>query len=495
MGRGPVRMAGMLTAGILAGILLFTVVSSPPGTGSYACPDCNVVVISVDMLRPDHMSLYGYTRNTTPHIDRMATDGAVFENAFAASSLTLVSVFSLMTGMFPGQHGITTANVDERGYADNVTMLAEVLRQEGYRTLGVTDGYYVKGDHGVDRGFDRFVEDEPALSMIGEKLASGGRPFFLYYEIHDLHPPYFVPDQYREAFDGVNTTFDRSALWLLANTVECSPGGPPANATIRRYFERGRFADVSVSAEDFMELAVQQGENASRCGASRGWTGPWTTYYYEQIEQRPSLQQHYETAYDAEIRAADARVGRLLDRLEREGVEEDTVIILTSAHGVELYEHRTWRNLFLYQEDIRIPLVLRAPGVSSGRHTELVQNIDIPATILDIVGITAPRFTSQAAGRSLVHALEGAFPRPFVLAEKPGDQIAFIEQATALKYYRFFGRDDRVYNLSRDPGERDAVTNQTVIRTLRHRFRETYERVVGRDPFGLERGVQPYVPG
>lgn len=497
-----------LVVAVLVTGSIYTLAASMHGDGRagespFHCVRCNVVVISVDMMRPDHMGVYGYGRNTTPHIERLSGNGVTFTNAISASSFTTASVFSVMTGRYPSHY--STGGDERRGTPETFTMLAEVFSEAGYETIGVGRGYFLGRSDSFRQGFDSYTGNpgENLLQEIEHTLRSGDdKPFFLYYAPFHLHPPYFPVSSYQDEFGHPNRTFSRSARWLRERILFCgrSTNAFPTNESIRRVFHRGLFADVDVTVEDALGLASRIRRNRSLCGRYRIWNTFWREYYYGQIRKHENLRRWYLDSYDMNVKRADADVGRLIGMIRDISEYDDTVVVLTSAHGVELGERRTWRNLNLYQEDIWIPLVVRIPGMprQGAVRPQMVQNIDIAATVLDIAGISGERFLEQGSGQTLLPVMKGnaSPPRSFAMSEIPAaEEIAFIDAETGIKYYYQGDGSPAVFNLSAGQLAQEEVQNETVRTRIRRKFVRTYERLVGESPFApppVE--IRPYIP-
>jgi arylsulfatase A-like enzyme len=351
---------------------LATLISCGPSPN----PQPHLVLIVIDTLRADHLGTYGYERATSPHIDRLAKRGLVFANALAASSWTKPSVASLFTSRYPSEHGAVSF---ERDLSSTLPTLAEMLREAGYRTVGVSGNFvHVAERTGFARGFDAFetlvfeVEGpggEMLLAMSGEDgeldylraptgsevnrrvldllPAPDAAPVFLYVHYMEPHPGYAPPEPQRSAF------ITDAAVHARAT---------PATATY--------LSDLAGSAADL----------------------------------EPAERQRLIDLYDAEIAAVDGAVGELVRELEDRGYMENTVIAVTSDHGEEFGEHGGWfHGLTLNRECLSVPIVLhdaRRPG-SGVRRRDPVDLLDVPTTLLALAGVTPP---PSMRGRDLLAA-------------------------------------------------------------------------------------------
>lgn len=309
----------------------------------------NVILISIDTLRSDRLGCYGYDRPTSPSIDRFAARGVRFARAIAESSWTLPSHMSLMTGLHPTSHGVTTRD-DNLGLG--IPLLAEVLGKAGYRTFGFTAGGLVRRIWGFARGFEVY-EDDPRRVGLHETLGRAKEtlerlderaPYFLFLHTYDVHCPYDPPERYEEMFQ------------TLPNQDRLNRGC------------QEDFNHLELTADDFYYIANQ---------------------------------------YDAGIRAADDLLGEFLSWLEtRKGLDR-TIVVITSDHGEELGERGDVGHGFqLHIQTLRIPLIIVGPGLSPAVVQRRVGLIDVMPTILDMVGVEAP-FTQ---GETLVPWMHGHVP-------------------------------------------------------------------------------------
>jgi arylsulfatase A-like enzyme len=299
----------------------------------------NLLLVCIDTLRADMIGAYGYPRPTTPTLDRLAAQGVLFEDALATSPWTLPSGASLLTGLYPHRHGMKSA---ERSLARDVATWAALLQRRGYATAAVVNAHWMSARYGFDRGFDSFRFVRPAQhrdrpgAVVDEALAwldaYGAGPFFLF--VHDYH---------------VHSDYDPL----------------PEYAAI---FARPYRGVVDGTTEQLK--AVRAGQLA--------------------LDERDV--EHLVDLYVAGIRHVDGELSRLLERLERDGRLEDTLVIVTADHGEEFLEHGgVLHGRTQYQEVLRVPLILRGPGVPVGRRVaEPVSLVDVLPTALALLGEPAP---------------------------------------------------------------------------------------------------------
>jgi choline-sulfatase len=317
-----------------------------------AAPDRpNVLVVLVDTLRADMVGTLGAMPSPTPNLDAFAERGLVFEQAVGQSCWTLPSIATLFTGLHPRSHGATGAigggQDDGRwGFlSDRVTTLAEMAQQAGVTTFGVSSNPLVSRGTNLAQGFETFLEygwdpkarNWPSAATVNAAAldwlaAHRDRRFLAYVHYMEPHDPY----------------------------TPSNP--PPAPADVRPDVARGWVTDIATKI------------------TYKGMPGltPAEIAYVRQL-------------YAAEVADWDAAFGALLAGLERLGLTERTLIVVTSDHGEEFQEHgRLKHGTQLYEESIRVPLVIAGPGVTPGRVRTAAQGIDLLPTVAERLGIEVP---------------------------------------------------------------------------------------------------------
>jgi arylsulfatase A-like enzyme len=302
-----------------------------------------VILVSIDTLRRDHVGAHGHTKPTTPRLDALARNGILCDDAVSTSSWTLPAHLSMLTSVDPGVHGGTDMS---HGYNRRVPTLASLLRKAGFATQAVTSHLYVSSVYGLDDGFDHldFRQDRRASEVADRAIEIldrvGDRPFFLFLHLYDPHWHYDPPEAQRRLFE---TAYSGT---LTGNWKDFS--------------KRDR---ASTSAADL---------------------------------------EHLLALYDGEIRYADDELGRVLDHLEARGLDRGTLVVVTSDHGEEFLEHGSWEHQkTLYEEVIRIPLVVSGPGVAPRKEASQVSLLDVAPTVLAWAGL--PSSPAQQ-GKSLLAA-------------------------------------------------------------------------------------------
>jgi len=334
---------------LLAAVALF---SSACDGGSRPRP--NVLLITVDTLRPDRLGVYGYAGIQTPNIDGLATAGAVFEYAVADTPWTTPSMASVMTGLYATGHGFKSSSVD-RLAGEQVT-LAETLKKEGYQTAAVIGSFPLDSVYRLDQGFDSY-DDEFTTPILG---------------MPD-HEPEHLESRFFESVE-------EQRYFIIAKAMNDS-----------------RREDAEVT-------------DAALAWLAEGPTRPfflWVHYFgpHEKPDWKvPEAQRERRRLrmYDSDTRITDREVGRLLRAVDASVDTEDTLVVFHADHGESLGEQLLFgHGQLLNGASLRIPLILRYPArIEPGiRIARLARNVDIFPTVLDAAGVETP---TALAGRSLL---------------------------------------------------------------------------------------------
>ncbi len=357
--------------------------------------DPNILLIVVDTLRADHVGAYGYFRNTTPNIDTLASRGVLFENAISQAPWSLPSHASLFTSLNPNEHGsasLNEANFSETiGIRQNLTTLAEVLKQNGYATAAFVDSPFV-AFKGFEKGFNEFHVTQPgspdseevdlrgdaenvSINALAWLEKNRGKKFFLFVQYLAPHQPYSPPEGFRE----------------FINEDDYSK----------------EFRSGGISAPKLMEMMKERCEICPAKNRSNG--GP----------------DYIVAHYDGEVKFADFNIGTLANWIYSNEIGNETAFFVLSDHGEELFDRGKFEHTYsLYDEVLRVPLVMSGPNVPKNvRIKSQVRLIDVAPTVLEIAGVGIPR---QFKGQSLLPLANGK-------TNKTG--VAYSETQTPSKRY------------------------------------------------------------
>ncbi|MCP4230477.1 MAG: sulfatase [bacterium] len=427
------KVAAYLSLGLVA-ITLFSLTVLPEITRPPYNPDApNLLVISIDTLRKDHISYYGYDKIETPNIDAFLEGATTFDNAYCSSSWTLPSFASFLTGYQPSVCKVDTT----RRMSDDMITIAEILEEEGYNTEAYCANGIMKPELGVARGFDIFLhwkELEPLLPFYGTRLYGylrrirfiikpssecqlvatefnrkmtitalknqGDRPFFIWCHFLDPHGSYVPPDRYLKGFSGT----PQSKLIKLRDK-----------------------------------------------------------YTRTKYEESDGDRRYIPLLYDGEIKYVDEQIGHILQALDDNGYRDNTVVLLFTDHGEEFWDHGEFgHGRTVYPELVDMVLGYRDPNVEHplNESEKYVAHIDLKPTILDSLGIP---WVEEIQGESFYSDLteKRDYARSRVLSEYMG--LGRIE-VKGLRYNDYLysiipdTNESELYNLSDDPrAERNII--------------------------------------
>jgi arylsulfatase A-like enzyme len=299
--------------------------------GKRAVSNYNLVLISIDTLRADHLSCYGYPKKTSPTIDALAGEGALFTNIMAQRSVTWPSLTSIMTSLYPVEHGVRDNGIQLNG---SKSSLAQILKKKGYTCAAfLTAVYRAKWE-----GFDckKGGHDHEVTAQAIEWLKSyHDKKLFLWIHYFAPHKPYEPSMPYKNLFDP-------------------------------RY--KG---NMDGSTKQLDEIALKK------------------------IKLSKEDLNHIISLYDGEIAFVDDQITHLINAIRKFNIKDKTLIVIVSDHGEDLYQHNFYfyHAASIYESSLRIPLIFNLPRVIPGgiKINKLVESIDIAPTILEILGISSPR--------------------------------------------------------------------------------------------------------
>jgi arylsulfatase A-like enzyme len=415
----PDRFIGSI---LLCFVILFAGSSCGKGSHSQDGSRPNIILISIDTLRADHIHGLGYDRETTPMLDRLIQRGSAFSTAVSNAPWTLPSHASMLTSLYPHTHGLTS---EPLALNEKVETLPILLNRAGYKTAGVTTMPHLSPRHGFNRGFDTYICQEmraPAALEIVLKLLREieSEPFFVFIHLFDVHSDYDPSQRFLSMFESSyegNVDGTGKTLYQIRN------------------------GELEPSEDDLAHLVA---------------------------------------LYDAGIRQLDNHLEMFFNALQTRNILDNTVIIVTSDHGEEFLEHGgVLHGQTLYDELMRIPLIIAGPEIPEGELvTKQVQIIDIMPTILDLCGVPIP---PEAEGRSMVPLMrrenaewaEIAFMEADWRNVKHDIKRAIRTDGYKLYYDRYSGKEE-LYDLISDPGEQNNVieSHPEVAESLRKQLKK-----------------------
>ena len=385
----------------------------------------NVVLIVIDTLRADHLSFNGYERNTSPVLDKFASESLNFTHAYSTSSWTAPSVSSLLSGLYTSVHGMMPPNSRIKAaqkfsfkISSKIDMLAEVLSQEGYKTAGVSANPWISEQFGYTQGFNYFFSPGHLIaSEINDKtyrvfdnVFKKSGPFFMYMHYFDPHDPYNAPGEYKNYFSG--------------------------------------------------EIKDDR---------------------YDKAEQKVLAK------YDSEIRYVDNEIGKFFEYLKTNNFYDDSLIIVTADHGEQFKERGNRGHGYqLFNEESRIPLIIKLPKSSKREKSDIpVSLVDVFPTILDVCGI---KYSNPINGFSLVSNLkdrqeQGIFSevsRRFNVKAYIKDQFklaTYYDLAKGLYVNPKESETASLFNFIEDPKELKAILKEDLLNKWSNEFLERFEKM------------------
>jgi arylsulfatase len=392
----------------------------------YSCLDCNVVLISVDTLRADHLGLYGYSRDVGPNLVSHFGAATTFEQAISPSPCTRPAVLQLLTG---------TYDHDRRR-----ERIAETLKASGYETAAVVAQHWFgtaeRPEPEYARGFDYFdvqsanegdrygMSRRRASEVVSRAIAwldgrTSRSKFFLWLHFFDPHDPYWPPEPFRR-FGGEAATH---------------------RGDVRAALIGARAADADGS--------IWRRLDARRPGLAKH---PWRLYGAALDAEAVA---DYVGLYDGEVAYVDAQIGRLLDHLDSLGQLDRSIVVVTADHGERLGEDGEWNHcLSLHARETHVPLLMSVRGVrmqDRARVQEVVSTLDVFPTILALLGGTIPPGTFDGVD------LTRERRRPSVFSLWPDETVIRNDR---FKLYRNTRGDERMYDMHADSEEEHDVLSE-----------------------------------
>lgn len=393
--------------------------------------DFNIILISIDTLRADHLGCYNYPRNTSPSVNKFREDGILFRRCIAQSSSTLTSHASILTSLIPSHHGAYFT----RGQAlpDNITTMAELLKGKGYLTISFNDGGQIAPKFGLNQGFDKYesmsdnikAEHLNFYRVVNKAMTwldqNPDEKFFLFLHTYETHHPYTPKKRQLKLFE---SNYNGDLNWQI--TVEM--------------IEKINRGEIKLTVED---------------------------------------KQHIINTYDAEIRSMDESFGLLMDYLKKKKLYNNTLIIFTSDHGEEFGEHGTWamHSHTLFNDQLHVPLLIKLPKskYASRKVDHLVMGIDILPTVMDLLG---EKRSKDFEGRSLVSLIKGIPPKKVVFAISQRDmQQTYVSDYWSVMTRKWKLYNAKLFNLLNDPGElKDVSKSHKDLKTSLQKYAIKYIR-------------------
>jgi len=393
---------------------VFPCMGEEPGSKGEKGQNVNIVLLTVNVLRVDHVSAYGYARNTTPTIDTVADDSLVFTNGFAQAGYTLANVISIMTSLYPESHQVLDAYKDE--LSPEIHTLAEILQKNGYETGWFAPKHeaHLDLDIGFGRGFSHISDID--LQLRGsEKIpewikAQKGKKFFLFFNARHTHTPYLPLAKYRNKFSAGRRgeipdtleSFDRGFYKFFIAKILREQDSPAAIFN-REVVEQ----NPDVFNGEFMPWKLGKFEEMLSL-EERYKVGQQEVKYYNSLidGSRKENLDYLISLYDDCILGTDqVALQPIIETLRREKLYDDTLIIITADHGESHGEHKVYgHGMHYFDQLVHVPMIIKLPGQHKRRRIDIpAMSIDLLPTITDVAGVEA---LYQAQGTSLLKLIQ-----------------------------------------------------------------------------------------
>lgn len=381
----------------------------------------NVIIIMVDTLRADHTGCYGYEKNTTPNIDKLAEDGEVIEQFYSTSSWTMPAVMSLFTGLYPVNH--RTTNYSTR-LPDEIPTIAQILKDNGYSTKGIVSNVTVNSIFGFDKGFDSY--DDETYRMVNEMRAVS-----IESSTDSVEPHAYI----------TSPIITRIAKDWLANREDKSP-----------FFMYIHYTDPHFSYIPPPPYDKEFDNNY--IGELTGW----------EIKDNPDLPdnvtkrdwEHLVALYDGEIKWTDKHIGEFIEQVKAQGLYDNSIIIVLGDHGEEFGEHGgIAHGETLYQEAVLVPCIYKGASFSKQSSFRATGSIvDLAPTILEQTG--CPKAVSDGVSLTDLKPAENAL---LLETRVFGKKSALIKEG-----FKYITDDSsnivEIYNLKTDSEEKNNLINK-----------------------------------
>ncbi len=379
----------------------------------------NVIWISVDTLRAKSLKLYGNQRETAPNITDIGNQSLVFENTIAQGSVTQVSHYSMLTGFYPNKHHVLY-NLKTDVLSPNIKIAAEYFKENGYQTI-LTGAFMAHGPldplRGLNRGADQIIPYDPVENLSARKdfldalRGIENNPVFAFVHTAMVHGPYFTTPVCN---DKVETTYKGRLIW--------------EKEALQKAFDKQNDKKIVYGQKPF---SIDD-------------------YYFALVDPQNPLDMELLTKlYERGIKCMDRELNALIQDFKKSLKNNlNTIVIITADHGEALGEHRQLQHGGIYDDNIKIPLIISFPHVPAMKISTPVRSIDILPTVLDYLKIS---YSEEMDGKSLLHLINNPQEKHF--------NYAFSQNKNKYAVYRdqykfvFNKGSEELYDLSKDSEE------------------------------------------
>jgi arylsulfatase len=424
----------------------------------------NVILIIMDTTRVDHLSCYGYERKTTPHIDEFAKESVLYARAYSTASWTLPSAASILTGLYPGAHGVHRTEKSDIIFPanklseDNIT-LAEILAQSGYETAGIISAVFLGREYGLHQGFNYFDDTVNAYLV----ALSAFRPLsFLnlfipivdYLCANGLYDSRIADQINTSAFSWLDQKKKKAPFFLLIHYFD--PHDP--------YLPEELGISKNAIPEQIRKKHANRTVNYTDLESS--------IIYSVQRGKKPLLPEEKALLvdnYDREINLLDKKIGQLLNKLKEKNIFDNSLIIITADHGEAFGEHDLMlHGVMLYEDNIHVPLLIKYPFAEKRKKivNEPVSLTGLVPTILSYAKIPVPKtiqgspFYDLASQKIIAQNFKDpSWGRSEEFKRFDQNLISLIEGD--FKIIKSMGGSNQLYNIKTDPQEQNNLIGES----------------------------------
>lgn len=437
----------------------------------------NVLFIAIDDLNT-RLGCYGFDRISSPHIDKLASEGVRFDRAYCQYPSCGPSRTSVLTGLRPQTSGMINNRMSFRELVPDAVTLPQLFRSKGYYVARVGKIFHQRvpldiGENGADdptsweevvNPLGRDKDEEDLLTIYTPQLSIADSMSFLKAEGEDSEQTDGIVAD--EAIRLLEKHRDRPFFIAAGFYRPHLPYIAP-----RSYFDR-----YDIETTPLPEIPPNYRESVPAAALSS--TPTWPNFGTTELEARESI-----LAYDACVSFVDAQVGRLLEAVDRLGLRENTIVVLWGDHGYHLGEHGLWRKNSLYEESARAPLIFRVPGIEPRQHDcpRIVEFLDIYPTLADLAGLESPEVLEGVSLRELLADPASEWDRPAFIQTKFVDTPGYSIRTDRWRYVEWGEQGNQgieLYDQISDPKEMNNLAGSEehflIIERLREQVRQNW---------------------
>jgi len=402
----------------------------------------NLILLTIDCLRADHLSCLGYSKKTTPNLDDLASTGLLFSQAISVGPSTSPSFIAIHTSTYPLMHG------GELHISDSRLTLAQALKEHGYHTAAFHSNPWVSSHYNYNKGFNTFDDGIKQWKAVQKPRALVNQPSWtgrVLTPLAQLYKMTMASNIYGNLFSNAQTLNGKAISWLEKN---------PGNSFLWIHYMDAHEPYLPIEGAHFLK-----------------------SYHLTQLDKKaryfPSPISANElnelvNIYDLKISYVDKMIGSLLKALDKKGILHNTFIIITADHGQQFMEHGRYghHSSHLYDELTRVPLIIAGPGLTRKAIEQQVSQIDLAPTVLDMLNIRKPKafvgdslLRTEDKAEAITEADTGVLQRD-IMVTKPKLNVSRRKISVRTGKYKYIyteAQQDELYDLENDPREKRNI--------------------------------------